>query len=81
MERASKDSKLSYFSALLIMTNIILVFKQMRRETERAMANLIEERCSILQNEIMRQSKERSESVGQLESELESDFPKLQDCN
>ena len=53
----------------------------MRRETERAMANLIEERCSILQNEIMRQSKERSESVGQLESELESDFPKLQDCN
>ena len=53
----------------------------MRRETERAMVNLIEERFSLLQNDIIRQQKDRTEAVTQLECELETDFPKLQDCN
>ena len=54
---------------------------QTRRETERQMIAFIDERCSMLQNEIMKQTKERSENVGMLEDELEADFPKLQDCN
>ena len=54
---------------------------QTRRETERQMIAFIDERCSMLQNEIMKQTKERSENVGILEDELEADFPKLQDCN
>ena len=45
------------------------------------MIAFIDERCSMLQNEIMKQTKERSENVGMLEDELEADFPKLQDCN
>ena len=54
---------------------------QTRRETERQMIAFVDERCSMLQNEIMKQTKERTEAVGMLEDELESDFPKLQDCN
>ena len=45
------------------------------------MIAFVDERCSMLQNEIMKQTKERTEAVGMLEDELESDFPKLQDCN
>ena len=45
------------------------------------MIAFIDERCQILQNEVLRQSKERGENVGVLEDELEADFPKLQDCN
>ena len=41
------------------------------------MIAFIDERCSMLQNEIMKQTKERSENVGILEDELEADFPKL----
>ena len=40
----------------------------------------IEERVALVQNEILGQVKQRQESVSLLESELESDFPKLQDC-
>ena len=45
------------------------------------MGSFIDERCSLLQNEIMKQTKERTEDVGILEDELEADFPRLQDCN
>ena len=45
------------------------------------MVAFVDERCQLLQNEIMRQTKERAENVGMLEDELEADFPKLQDCN
>ena len=37
----------------------------------------IEERCCLLQNEINGQTKQRQESIGVLESELESDMPRL----
>lgn len=52
-----------------------------RRETEKQMISFIDERCSLLQNEIFVQTKDRTECCGELESELEADFPKLQDCN
>ena len=45
------------------------------------MIALIDERCSLLQNQISMQSKERGEAVTVMEGELEADFPRLQDCN
>ena len=55
----------------------MLSLLQARRETEKQLIGFIDERCSLLQNEIMKQSKERTEQVGLLETELEADFPKL----
>ena len=45
------------------------------------MIAFIDERVSLLQNEIVGQIKVRQDCVNLLEGELESDFPKLQDCN
>lgn len=42
---------------------------------------LVDERCGVLQSEINKSSKDRSSAVEQLEGDLETDFPKLQDCN
>jgi len=55
--------------------------EQNRKETEKQLVAFIDERSSVLQNEILRQFRDRNESVTMLESELETDFPKLQDCN
>ena len=55
--------------------------EQNRKDTEKQLVAFIDERSSVLQNEILRQFRDRNESVTILESELETDFPKLQDCN
>ena len=52
-----------------------------RKETEKQLVAFIDERSGVLQNEILRQFRDRNEGVTMLESELETDFPKLQDCN
>ena len=41
------------------------------------MVAFIDERVALLQNEIIKQIKSRQENINLLESELESDFPKL----
>ena len=51
--------------------------EQNRKETEKQLVAFIDERSSVLQNEILRQFRDRNESVTMLESELETDFPKL----
>ena len=48
-----------------------------RKETEKQLVAFIDERSSVLQNEILRQFRDRNEGVTMLESELEMDFPKL----
>jgi len=48
-----------------------------RKETEKQLVAFIDERSSVLQNEILRQFRDRNEGVTMLESELETDFPKL----
>ena len=42
---------------------------------------LVDERCGSLQSEINRAARDRVQAVEQLEGDLETDFPKLQDCN
>ena len=54
---------------------------QNRKETEKQLVAIIEERSSVLQNEILRQERDRNECVVMMERELETEFPKMQDCN
>ena len=41
------------------------------------MSAFIDERCSLLQNEVNKQVKDRQESIAVLEGELETEFPGL----